>query len=60
MVKLSIKITQPRSKHKKAANLKYRESAFKMAKKENQDYQTLFSKQSRAIYALGLMYEKGQ
>ncbi len=48
--------------YKKAANLKYEESAFfKMAKKENQDYQTLFlQNQSRAIYALGLMYEKGQ
>ena len=48
--------------YKKAANLKYEESAFfKIAKKENKDYQTLFLRmQSRAIYALGLMYEKGQ
>ena len=45
MVKLSIKITQPRSINfgKKSKLKKYEESAFfKMAKKENQDYQTLF------------------
>ena len=44
-----------------AANMKYEDSAFyKIGKKNNIDYQSLFFKnQSRAIYALGLMYEKG-
>ena len=47
--------------YKDAANMKYENSAFyKIGKKNKIDYQSLFFiNQSRAIYALGLMYEKG-
>lgn len=47
--------------YKDAANMKYKDSAiYKIAKKNNKDKQSFFlQNQSRAIYALGLMYEKG-
>ncbi len=47
--------------YKNAANLDYKQSAFyKLGKKENIDYESNFKyNQSRAIYGLALMYEKG-
>ena len=47
--------------YKNAANLDYKQSAFyKLEKKENINYEFIFkNNQSRAIYGLALMYEKG-